>query len=166
MAQTKKIRLNSEFGTTLKDIIDFTDDVNQVYATLVSNLLRKHHNDFNLKKYLKKTKKMTIEELNELKIVMTEVNKETGMERQNVYIEGSDLTRKLANDWDLQEIIYFVASFKNVIDTLCNLNGNKFCNEDSYLQSTNALKKFYEKIKTLCLGFIVIDVTTQLVEQL
>lgn len=159
MAQTKRICLNSEFGTTLKDIIDFTDDVNEVYATLVSNLLRKHHNDFNLKKYLKKTKKMTIEELNELKIEMTEVNKETGMERKNVFIEGSDLTRKLANDWNLQEIIYFVASFKNVIDTLCNL-------EDSYLQSTNALKKFYEKIKTLCFGFIVIDVTTQLVKQL
>ncbi len=166
MAQTKRIRLSDSFGSTLKKIVDYTDDVTQHYATITSKVIIRHSEGRNIKEMLKDLKDDITNELNELKIRMTVKHKNTGKMEEKICIQGCDLVSSLANDWDLQEVINFVYDYKQGIDNLSIVDGNKFENQNKYLKSLNALKTCYEKLQNLCNMFVMFDIMNQLSRQL
>ncbi len=166
MAQTKQICISNSFGRTLKQGVDYTDNVKELYATITSNLVIRHSDGHDIKEMLKDLKDDIMNDLNGLKLSMTIHNKETGNFEEKDCIKGSSLVPYLTNDWDLQEVIYFICAFKEVIDDLSNVDGNRFTNQNQYLKSFNGLKTSYEKLQKLCNMFVMFDIMNQLSHQL
>jgi len=161
--------LDTGFGETLNEAVEFTDNIQQLYHNLIDRHIDSHDKTelkIKLVKYCVQRRMDIYDALSRFELKVG--RKKDGIHGEDTLIDGKILVKKLKeNGWDdLNYVLIALYRWNDTTKKLVQLDSEKFKNENTYMISMNNTKTVYETIHQLCFIFTDIEFVTQTIKQL